>query len=478
MSRIRTRLLPTAVALAMGAGGVLLAPTAAAAPSEAAACDTTSPQYSYVVLYQQGTAQSDVDSELAAECGSRIAYYPEIGVAVASSRSADFAERLGVFRAYSAEREMAEPPATTAAAARSAARAAAEDEADLERTTEVSVAADLSEQQWDMRAIKAPEANAINPGSRSVTVGVLDSGIESTHPGLRHAVDPATSAGCVTGAPDTSPSAWAPTTSDHGTHVAGTIAGKDTEAGFTGVAPGVRLASVKVVSDQGLIFPESAVCGFMWAGKHRFEVTNNSYYVDPGMFYCPEQPGDAAAYEAVRRAVEYSQRRGALNVAAAGNSDLDLANPTSDPNRPHPVDSSCAILPKGIDGVVTVSAVGYEGTKSYYSNYGRGEVEVTAPGGDRTQPPPEGQGAGCPLSTIVGGKYGTKCGTSMAAPHAAGVAALFASRYRNAPPQVLNALLLAKADPVACGEAEECTGSPRNNSFYGRGLVNALRAVR
>lgn len=478
MSQIRTRLLPAAAAMAMGASAVLLAPTAAAAPADQAACDTTSPLYSYVVLYQQGTSQSDVDSELAAECGDRVAYYPEIGVAVATSRNADFAERIGVFRAYSGEREIAEPPTSSAAAAQSAARASAVEDADLERTAEVTADGDLGDQQWDMRAIHAPEANAINPGSRSVTVGVIDSGIEATHPGLRHAVDPTASAGCLSGAPDTSASAWAPTTSDHGTHVAGTIAGRDAEAGFTGVAPGVRLASVKVVNDQGLIYPEAAVCGFMWAAQHRFEVTNNSYYIDPGMFYCPQQPGDAAAFEAVRRAVDYSQRNGVLNVAAAGNSDIDLADPTSDPNRPHAVDSSCAILPKGIDGVVTVSAVGYEGTKSYYSNYGRGEIEVTAPGGDRTQVPPEGEGAGCPLSTVFDGKYGTKCGTSMAAPHAAGVAALFASEHRNASPEALNALLGAKADPVACGDAEECTGSPRNNSFYGRGLVNALEAVR
>jgi subtilisin family serine protease len=472
MSRIRTRLLPAAAAMAMGASAVLLTPAAAAAPAATAACDTTSPQYSYVVLYQQGASQSDVDSELAAECGERVAYYPEIGVAVATSRDADFAERIGVFRAYSGEREIAEPPTT------SAARATLADNADLERTTEIAADGDLSDQQWDMRAIHAPEANAINPGSRSVTVGVIDSGIEATHPGLRHAVDPDTSAGCLTGAPDTSASAWAPTTSDHGTHVAGTIAGRDAEAGFTGVAPGVRLASVKVVNDQGLIYPEAAVCGFMWAAEHRFEVTNNSYYIDPGMFYCPEQPGDAAAFEAVRRAVEYSQRNGVLNVAAAGNSDLDLSGPTSDPNRPHAVDSSCAILPKGIDGVLTVSAVGYEGARSYYSNYGPGEIEVTAPGGDRTQVPPEGAGAGCPLSTVFDGKYGTKCGTSMAAPHAAGVAALFASEHRNASAQAVSALLRAKADPVACGDEEECTGSPRDNSFYGRGLVNALDAVQ
>jgi subtilisin family serine protease len=438
-------------------------------------CDTTSTPYTYVVLYEPHTPQAEVDAELAATCGSRVAYYSEIGVAVASSRNADFAELVGVDRAYSGAREVDDPAPSGAAALRAQARS----EIETEETVEVVTTTDLSAQQWDMRMIKAPQANAIDEGSPSVTVGVLDSGIEPTHPALVGALDPTTSAGCNTGAPDTDPEAWAPTTSDHGTHVAGTIAGKDTARGFTGIAPGVRMASVKVVNDEGYIYPEAAVCGFMWAAEHGFAVTNNSYYVDPGMFYCPSQPGDSAAFEAVRRAVAYSQQRGVLNVAAAGNSGFDLTDPpATDPNRGHPVNSGCKILPKSLDGVVTVSAVGYNGTKSSYSNYGTGEVDVTAPGGDSAQLPPEGEGAGCPISSVFNGQYGTKCGTSMASPHAAGVAALIASKRPNLPPQAIAAQLRAKATPVACDGAEECTGPAAKNSFYGHGLVDALAAVR
>ncbi|WP_020668251.1 S8 family peptidase [Amycolatopsis nigrescens] len=461
MSRMKRLLIPAATALAVTAGGLLVSPSAAAAPS----CDQASAEYSYVVLYHQRTPEHLVDSELRQKCGTKTAYYPEIGVAVATSRNQDFAEKVGVYRAYSAGKDVAE--ATSARA----------DLRDVERTTEVSAADDLGAQQWDMRAIQAPEANEVNPGSRSVTVGVIDSGIEPTHPALKGALDPAASAGCLTGAADPTPSSWAPTTSDHGTHVAGTIAGQDTARGFTGVAPGVRLAAVKVVNDEGLIFPESAVCGFMWSARHGFEVTNSSYYVDPGMFYCSKEPGDAAAYEAVRRAVAYSTGKGALNVAAAGNSAFDIPAQTTDPNRPHPVDRSCAILPGGLDGVVTVSAIGYAGTKSSYSNYGRGAIDVTAPGGDRAQLPPPGEGAGCPLSTVVGGGYGTKCGTSMASPHVAGVAALLASTHRHASPRVLTSLLERQADPVPCGPDPTCTGSPSRNSHYGHGRVNALTAV-
>ncbi|MFC3450096.1 S8 family peptidase [Amycolatopsis speibonae] len=470
MSRIRRLLVPALVAAA--AGSVFAAPSASAAP--APQCDTASAPFNYVVLYNPRTPERKVDTELRAKCGEKVAYYPEIGVAVATSRNADFQAKIGVFRAYSGGRDVAFPPA----ASNRSTRSAVVDTKESEETTSVAAEEDLSAQQWDMRAIQAPEANKVSGGSRSVTVGVLDSGIEPTHPALKNALDPKTSAGCNTGAPDTTPAAWAPTNSDHGTHVAGTIAGKDTERGFTGIAPGVKLASVKVVNDDGLILPEAAVCGFMWAAKHRFPVTNNSYYIDPGMFYCTKEPGDAAAFEAVRRAVTYSTGRGVLNVAAAGNSGFDPDEQTTDPNRPHPVDKSCGILPKAIDGVVNVSAIGYAGSKSSYSNYGD-DVSVTAPGGDRAQLPPTGQGAGCPLSTIFNGAYGTKCGTSMASPHAAGVAALLASRFRGAPPVALRWLLEHQADTVPCGTAAPvCEGPAKDNSYYGHGRVNALDAVK
>lgn len=464
MSRLRRMAAP--LALAVGGGLFAAAPAAEAAP---VTCDTTSTPYTYVVTYQPGTGAAAVDRELAAKCGTKVAYYPEIAVAIASSRNADFQQKIGVYRAYSGGKDVA-----SAASARSSLGAVRT----LEDTRTFAASGDLSAQQWDMKAIHAPEANKIYQGSRAVTVGVLDSGIDATHPALRAAVSPASSAGCVTGAPDLTPASWAPTTSDHGTHVAGTIAGKDPAAGFTGIAPGVRLASVKVVNDDGYIFPESAVCGFVWAARHGFQVTNNSYYIDPGMFFCSREPGDAAAYEAVRRAIEFSTRRGVLNVSAAGNSGFDTTTQTTDPNRPHPVDSSCGILPKAIDGVVTVSSVGYEGTKSSFSNYG--SISVTAPGGDFSQLPPEGSGPACPLSTTVfGGQYGSKCGTSMASPHAAGVAALLASKFRGAPPSFIARLLEGEADVVKCASTEtECTGPAKNNSYYGHGLVNALDAVR
>ena len=183
-------------------------------------------------------------------------------------------------------------------------------------------------------------------GSRSVVVGVLDSGIDA-------------------GRPDTSPTSWLPTTSDHGTHVAGTIAAARNGVGIVGVAPNVRVASVKVVNDDGFIYPEYAVCGFVWAATHHMDVTNNSYYVDPYEFWCDDQPDQAAAMEAVRRAVSWSEKQGVVSAAAAGNSAYDLAHKTTDAGSPddattpvpRTIDNGCKDIPTELPGVVTVSSI-------------------------------------------------------------------------------------------------------------------------
>jgi subtilisin family serine protease len=452
-------------------------------------CVQGGPVLRYLVVFPDETTSVDARSQITAACGATTVYYAQIAVAVATSADPDFGRRMGPDRAYSAEAVAYADDRDADAGPKGDEVPADPDGGITTRPTEVSTR-DLAGQQWDMAMIRAGRAHRVDEGSHQVLVGVLDSGIDPDHPNLTGALDHSASAGCLTGAPDTSESAWVPTTSSHGTHVAGTIAAADDGHGTAGVAPGVRVASVKVVDDDGYIYPEAAVCGFMWAAREGMTIANNSYFVDPWVFTCADQPGQQVIYQAMDRAVTYATQHGVLSIAAAGNSGVDLTDPGQDNRSPDNVDSNdqvqrqlgpdCAQLPAGLPGVVTVSAVGAERVKANYSSYGLGAVDVTAPGGDPLQ---HGR---CVLSTVPGG-YASSCGTSMAAPHAAGVAALLASTHPGSSPARLTRLLNDEADPIACpadydlngtgAQDAYCTGDSTYNSFYGHGLVDALAAV-
>ncbi|MEU0884190.1 S8 family serine peptidase [Lentzea sp. NPDC005914] len=461
-----------AATTALLAAGCLVASLPAGAEPIVDSCIQPGPVLRYLVVFSQLTPAAAADAEITEACGTTTVYYPEIGVAVATSPDPSFLKLIGPQRAYSAQAE--------SIAKRSAKRK--KDDTELFRPSGLR-----SGEQWDMDLIKAPAAHEISTGSKSVVVGVLDSGIDPRHPDLAQALAPELSAGCLTGKPDTSPSAWAPTTSAHGTHVAGTIAAADDGRGTTGVAPGVRIASVKVVDDDGFIYPEYAVCGFMWAASQSMTITNNSYFIDPYLFTCQSEPGQRVIYEAVRRAVDYATSRNVLTVAAAGNNAADLSRPGRDSVSPtngdaqtRPVDPSCVVLPAQLKNVVGVSAVESTKTKAGYSSYGLGAIDVTAPGGDTRTP------SGCVLSTVPSG-YDYSCGTSMATPHAAGVAALIASTHPDTDALSLGRMLNAQAATLACPADYDlngtgvqdafCTGYSEYNSFYGHGLVDALAAV-
>ncbi|GAA4412826.1 S8 family serine peptidase [Actinokineospora soli] len=446
-------LLRRTLAAAVSVAVVATLHTSQAQAQPPSSCSTSGPALRYVVLFDVGTAREDAALDATVACGALTGYYPQIAVGVVVSTDPAFADRVTRDRALSARasvgREATNPP--------------------LGRDGTVA-ADDRSGEQWNMAMIGADRSRKV---ADDVLVGVLDAGVDATHPDLADAVDRAVSAGCLTGVADPRPSAWAPTTSAHGTHVAGLIAAADDGRGITGVAPGVRLASVKVVDDAGYVFPEAVVCGLMWAAAKRMTVTNNSYFVDPWLLTC-DRGDERVVFEAVRRAVDYASIRGVLTVAAASNENTDLAAPrgeTADSRGRRALDGSCKLLPGGLRGVVAVSAVGPDQVKSGYSSYGLGVVDVTAPGGE---------GERCVLSTVPGG-YGTACGTSMAAPHVAGVAALLAGDHPNTPPQGLARLLTDGAASLPCpadydldgaaGQDAYCSGYDRYNGFYGHGLV-------
>ncbi|MET9375206.1 S8 family serine peptidase [Streptomyces sp. NPDC002992] len=477
-SHISSRLrLSVATAAALGAAVALAAPAQAVEsttpePSGASVTRTATVAApaawaagtrAYLVITAPGDTTA-VRTAIANNGGTVFASYDAIGVIVAHSTSTGFAstmrtvsgvQQVGATRTSDVPAD-AYNPALPANPAQS--------------TTTLT-----ESNRWDMTQIKADQAWAVTTGSASVKVGILDTGVDDQHQDIAPNFNAADSVSCAYGKADTRAGAWRDV-GTHGTHVAGTVAAAKNGKGVIGVAPGVKISSVRIAEPtSSLFFAENTICGFMWSGDHGFKVTNNSYYTDPWAFNCPDNVDQAAIIEGVKRAQAYAESKGSLQVAAAGNSNYDLANKTTDsesPNDSTPVTrtitNACIDIPTELPGVVTVAAQGNGGAKASYSNFGNGVIDIAAPGGD---------GTSGVYSTLPGGKYGSKSGTSMASPHVAGVAALMVSVNPALTPADLRARLATQANDTACPSDSRCTGTTANNGFFGEGQTDALKAV-
>lgn len=351
----------------------------------------------------------------------------------------------------------------------------------------------------------------------------------------------------------------------HGTHVAGTIAAAMNGFGVSGVAPNASLVEVRAGQDSGYFFLSPTVNALTYSGDAGLDAVNMSFYVDPWLYNCrggaKEDSPEAAAdqntiIDAMTRALDYAHGKGVTLVAAAGNNHEDMAKPRHDFSSPDYgaapyertiVNSKCFDLPVEGPNVLGVTALGPSKTKADYSNYtsepSSGEVELSAPGGWfrdglgtasyrtpeneilSTYPEgalkasgqvdkngkitKEGKAAGvikqCQDTAAPGtakcGFYAYLQGTSMATPHATGVAALLIGEHGSGAsaatfgysPDSVRSQMLGAAQDTACpnpptvsytdvGRSEEftatCVGTPERNGFYGEGIVNALGAVR
>ncbi|MFI1415400.1 S8 family peptidase [Streptomyces sp. NPDC020707] len=455
---------------------------------------------SYVVNVRSGHGTSSyVKKAIAKAGGTIVTSYDRIGVIVVHSSNADFAKTIRKTRGVQSagSTRTAPLPAQSTTDVGTPKALTAEEIADVEAAAGQDP---LEPLQWDLPAIKADKAHEKTLGSKKVTVAVIDTGVDDTHPDIAPNFDRKASVNCVTGKPDTADGAWRPSAeeSPHGTHVAGEIAAAKNGVGVTGVAPGVKVSGIKVSTTVGFFYTEAVVCGFMWAAEHGVDVTNNSYYTDPWYFNCKNDPDQKALVEALTRATKYAEKKGTVNVAAAGNENYDLAadeiaDPTS-PNDSTPSDrvidpSECLDIPTQLPGVVTVSSTGAKGIKSSFSNHGLGVIDIAAPGGDSTryQTPAPPATSGLILGPLPGGSWGYMAGTSMASPHVAGVAALIKSTHPHASAALVKALLYAEADATPCTDPYDidgdgkvdavCEGSKNRNSFYGWGTADALDAV-
>ncbi|MEA2446710.1 MAG: lantibiotic leader peptide-processing serine protease [Actinomycetota bacterium] len=344
--------------------------------------------------------------------------------------------------------------------------------------------------QWHMRQVNAGPSNSyeLSTGDSRVLVGIMDTGIDARHIDVgdnfnkelsrNFTHDMPSIDGKCKKEPDHSCTDSAIVDEDgHGTWTSTTVAGARNGVGVSGVAPDVTLVNIRAGQDSGYFFLQPTVDALTYAGDIGIDVVNMSFFVDPWLYNCPDNPRDSpeaqleqqTIIDAMQRALNYAHDHGVTLVSAAGNEWTDLGHPTVDEispdfpvNAPYKreIDNSCISLPTEGDHVIAVAGTGPSGRKGWLSNYGTEQIDVAAPMGDsfdKALPFPYNMALSA-WSTSGIRKYGLakkngkpvgpdilrrcskdakpKCsyylfaeGTSIASPIAAGVAALIVSEF-------------------------------------------------
>jgi serine protease len=318
--------------------------------------------------------------------------------------------------------------------------------------------------QWHYPLINLPAAWDITTGSASVKVAVVDTGVVLSHPDLQGQLGQgydfisdtfsAADGGGIDDDPDDPGDGFDRPSSFHGTHVAGTIgAASNNRQGVAGVAWNVELIPVRVLGRLGgTSFDVIQGVRFAAGLANNSGKSNKADVINLSLGGGGFSTTDENVYKAAAQA-------GVIVVAAAGNEN-----------------SSRPSYPAAYQGVVSVSAVDPQKRRAPYSNFGA-EVDVAAPGGDlSTDSNGDGYGDGV-LSTgaddsavLRRTNYVFYQGTSMAAPHVAGVAALMKSVNPSLDPAAFDALL-------ASGTITQDLGASGRDDVFGHGLIDARKAV-
>ncbi|MFV8749759.1 S8 family peptidase [Nannocystaceae bacterium ST9] len=229
----------------------------------------------------------------------------------------------------------------------------------------------------------------------------------------------------------------------HGTHVAGTIAqATDNGVGVAGVANQAKIMPLKVLAGDGRGSVAAIANAIRWAADHDADVINMSL-------------GGPLPSKVMAKAIEYAHKKGVTVVCAAGNEKRSKVS-----------------YPAAYDYSVAVAATDWEGKRSFYSNWGK-QLDVSAPGGDtRSDKNGDGQPDGVLQNTIkiqdpAHNDYLWFQGTSMASPHAAGVAALIVAQGVSNP---------AEVEKIMKATARHPNGKTWDDQ-YGAGILDAEQAA-
>lgn len=296
--------------------------------------------------------------------------------------------------------------------------------------------------QWHFVKIQMEQAWDISTGA-GVTVAVIDTGIAyENYLGFQKAPDLAGTT-FTSGYDFVNNDAHPNDDEGHGTHVCGTIAQTTNNGiGVAGIAFNAIIMPVKALDSNGVGYYSWLIDGIIWAVDHGAKIINMSL-------------GGTADSSALEDAVDYAYNNGVALVAAAGNSgtaDMDY--------------------PARYTHVISVGAIRYDETRSYYSNYGS-RLDFVAPGGDITvDQNSDGYADGVLQQTFATGDptdfaYYFSQGTSMAAPHVSGLAALLYSQGVTTPDQIKQKMI----------EGAKDLGSSGWDAQYGYGLIQAYDSL-
>lgn len=431
---------------------------------------------SYIVLTKGNKIDSSLVKEIEAQGATVTGQLPQVGMLVIKSDNTDIRERLS---------SNSKIRSTFADLNLQYIKPSGQDLPDIS-FEELSINPPTSgnddpyfDLQWGHDAVNAPEAWEAGVKGQGVRVAVLDSGIMSAHPDLAPNLNTALSASFIDGEAYNSPAG------SHGTHVAGTIAAADNAFGTIGVAPEAEIVAVKVLSAVSGSGPFSSVFqGMVYAADIEADVINMSLGADIprnctfGEDHFPASDC-AELFTALNRVTHYVNKKGSVIIAAAGNDARDLNH-----------DASLKAFPAEGNHVISVSSLGPVGwgldtstnldVMASYSNYGKNGIDLAGPGGNYDlffsygNAPCNGPvlpGITCyaydmVLSTTPTG-WGWNAGTSMAAPHVAGVAALIISENGGKmSPVEIERELIKRADDINKPGKDDESGHGRAASGY------------